>query len=77
MIRLEHTDLYGGEANYSWVRRGTIETGKALSDRAIVRRAKAWAGLTGLRCRVDNLGGMIRIDASPAGLLHVVFVTFE
>jgi len=76
MIQFEHTDLYGGEANYSWVRRTSIEDAN-LSDKAIVRRAKAWAGLTGLRCKVENWGDMLRIDASPSGLLHVVFVTYE
>ncbi|UOF82420.1 UNVERIFIED_CONTAM: hypothetical protein [Bacteriophage sp.] len=76
MIQFEHTDLYAGEANYSWVRRTSIEDTN-LSDKAIVRRAKAWAGLTGLRCKVENWGDMLRIDASPSGLLHVVFVTYE
>jgi len=76
MIHIEHTDLFGGEANYSWVRRHTIEESD-LTDNAIVRRAKKLAGLTGLRCKVEKYGDMIKIDASPAGLLHVVFVTFQ
>ena len=75
-IQFEHTDLFGGESNYSWVRRTEIE-GDNLSDLAIVRRAKSWAGLTGLRCKVENYGDMIRIDATPSGLLHVVFITYN
>jgi hypothetical protein len=77
MIHFEHTDLFGGEANYSWVRRHSFNETGELSNRALVRKAKAWAELTGLRCKVDNYGDMIRIDATPAGLLHVVFITFE
>lgn len=77
MVHFEHTDLFGGEANYSWVRRHEFQPDTELSDRQLVRQAKAWAGLTGMRCRTENLSDMIRIDASPAGLLHVVFVTFS
>jgi hypothetical protein len=76
MIQFEHTDLFGGEANYSWVRRTTLDAPN-LTDRAIVRRAKKWAGINGLRCKVENWGDMIRIDASPSGLLHVIFITFD
>ena len=73
MIALEHTDTFGGEANYCWVRRTTLPDG--LTDLQIVRRAKAWAGLTGVRCRVDNYGDMIAIY--PQGICHVVFATYE
>lgn len=74
-INFEHTDTYGGESNYSWVKRETItlHPSKNLSDLAIVRRAKAWAGFTGLRCRVEKYGDMIAIY--PRGLCQVVFVT--
>jgi hypothetical protein len=73
-INLEHTDTFAGESNYSWVRRETIDAPDALSDRAIVRRAKAWAGLSGIRSRVEKFGDLIAIR--PAGICHVVFVTF-
>jgi len=77
MIKFEHTDLFGGECNYSWVRRIEIEDNPKLSNLALVRKAKAWAGLTGLRCNVEKYGDMIRIDATPSGLLHVVFITYH
>jgi hypothetical protein len=73
-LNFEHTDTFAGESNYSRVRRKTIETSDTLSDRAIVRRAKAWAGLSGIRSRVEKFGDMIAIR--PAGICHVVFVTF-
>jgi len=74
-IHFEHTDTFGGDANYCWVRRETLETDKPLSDLAIVRRAKAFAGFTGIRCRTDNFGDTIQI--TPQGICQTVFVTFE
>ena len=76
MWNLEHTDTFGGEANYCWVRRDSI-TGQ-LTDRQVIRKAKAFAGFTGLRCRVDNMGDMIQI--TPVGrhrLLQTVFATWD
>jgi hypothetical protein len=73
-INFEHTDTYGGESNYSWVRRHALELPDTTSDLALVRKAKAWANLTGLSCRVESYGDMIAIY--PRGVCHVVFVTF-
>jgi hypothetical protein len=74
-IQLEHTDTFGGEANYCWVRRGELPRDRTYTDRAIVRRAKAWAGLTGVRCRVENHGDMIAIY--PRGICQVVFANWQ
>lgn len=41
--RVEYTDTFGGEANYSWVRRATIE---ATSPRSAITKAKAEFGIT-------------------------------
>jgi hypothetical protein len=76
-VQFEKTDLFGGEANYAWVERQTVQMPEGTSDRALVRRAKAWAGWTGLRCKTEMLGDMLRIDATPAGMAQVLFVTFE
>ena len=59
---LEHTDTFGGEANYCWVNRAEIE---AETDRAVIRAAKRFAGLTGQRCRTESCGDMIQI--TPIG----------
>ena len=74
-IMLERTDTFGGEANYSWVRRGSLPVTGGESDRAIVRRAKAWAGWTGMRAEVTSYGDMIEIR--PRGLAQVLFITWE
>lgn len=77
-VHFEHTDTYGGEANYCWVRRETIEMPDNATDRQIVIAAKRFAGFTGMRCRVDDYGDMLQI--TPIGrhrLLHTLFVTFN
>lgn len=55
-IEAEYTDTFGGEANYSWVRRATLEIPRDTSDRAIMRRAKKALGLSGLRGRTYSNG---------------------
>lgn len=72
-FHIEHTDTFGGEANYCWVNRTEIERPANASDRALVRAAKAFAGLTGMRCRVDNYGDHLAIY--PADICQVVFVS--
>lgn len=72
-IQFEYTDTLGGDANYSWVNRETLELPADISDRALVRRAKAWAGLTGIRCRTENMGDLIALY--PAGHCTVLFVS--
>jgi hypothetical protein len=73
-IQFEHTDTFGGEANYCWVRRAYLTKADSVSDRALVRRAKAWAGLTGIPARVDRFGDTIAIY--PRGICHVLFVNY-
>lgn len=72
MYPIEMTDTFGGEANYSWVRRGEIRADAKTSRLAIVRRAKRWAGLSGVRCDVCDFGDTIEIR--PRGRCVVVFV---
>ncbi len=71
-LQLEYTDTYGGEANYSWVRRAWMPY--IESRRVIVRNAKAWAGLTGIRCQVEEYGGDLAIR--PRGMCTVLFVSY-
>lgn len=42
---VEYTDTFGGEPNYGWVRRATIEVPDAATMRQILRRARAAVGL--------------------------------
>lgn len=76
-ITIEHTDTFGGEANYSWVRREVLDAQHfgSESNLALVRRAKQFAGITGRKAKVTNCGDMIEIR--PAGLCQVVFITWD
>ena len=72
-FQFEMTDTFGGEANYSWVKRSSFDFKSTATDKALVRRAKKWAGLSGIRCNVDNYGEMIAIK--PVDRPVVVFIT--
>ncbi len=71
---VEHADTFGGEANYCWVRRHTIE-GENISRRSLVRQAKALCGLSGVRASTEDSGDLITIW--PHGLCQVVFVSWD
>lgn len=71
-MHVEYTDTFGGEANYCWVRRTTLRLPCDISDLAIMRRAKAAMGLTGVRGRTDNHGDGFTFK--PYGECTVMFV---
>lgn len=71
----ELTDTFGGEANYSWVRRKTFTIPDNASDRAIVRAGKAALGLSGVRCRTENYGDSFTLR--PYGACVVAFITYQ
>lgn len=81
--QVEVTDTFGGDANYSWVRRYTIETPTCeyrdpAYSRTLVRRAKAAAGWTGLRCATYSHGD--QIEVRPTGRrapCWVMFITWN
>lgn len=75
LCTIEVTDTFGGEANYSWVRRYTIQQeSKSLTDRQVIREAKKLAGWTGIRCNKSDFGDMIELR--PAGMCQVMFINF-
>lgn len=71
----EMTDTFGGEANYSWVKRGTTLVTAGASRRSVVLAVKCELGLTGTRCRTYDHGDMI--EMRPIGSCTVAFVTVE
>lgn len=75
LVQFEVTDTFGGEANYSWVRRETVEIKNGTSDMALVRRLKKFAGFTGLKCHVDNTGDMIQV--TPYGMCQTAFCVVQ
>lgn len=58
MLDVEYTDTFGGEANYSWVKRATLELPHGLSDKAIMRRAKKAMDISGWRGASYSHGDM-------------------
>lgn len=73
--QIEVTDTFGGESNYSWVRRYTMPHKANEKPRDTMRRAKAIAGYTGTRGRSSHYGDML--EFRPYGICHVLFVTWE
>jgi hypothetical protein len=86
----EYTDTFGGDANYSWVRRASFNVPEwsAFKDwdgngrrepkayqRTVMRRAKAALGLSGLRGRTFNHGDMI--EFRPYRMCCVLFITYQ
>ena len=71
--QVELTDLFCGEANYSWVRRDEITLSDSVSDLAIVRAAKLALGISGTRCKRETIGETIQLK--PYGSLIVAFIT--
>lgn len=74
-FQLEYTDTFGGEANYSWVTRRTIEAPEDISDLALVRRAKDAMGMNGVPCRREELGETIALY--PRRSCTVLFISPE
>lgn len=72
MVSVEYTDTFGGEANYSWVRRAELELPCGISDTALMRRAKKAIGITGMRGRTYANGD--HWEFRPYGCCTVLFV---
>ncbi len=91
MHNVEYTDTFGGEANYSWVKRCTVTMPELTHygydggtnytkanksyQRALIRRAKALCGLTGVR-GVTNWFGTGDVEFRPYGMATVMFITY-
>ena len=74
-VSLEYTDTFGGEANYAWVRRTDLPNDVDMDGkRAVIRWAKAWAGLTGVRCDREDYGDTIILR--PRGMCTVLFIVW-
>lgn len=71
--QVEYTDLFAGQANYSWVCREEIAHNRPLSDRALTRKFKAALGLTGIRGRSYWRGD--QWEFRPYGRCTVAFAT--
>ena len=71
----EMTDTFGGEANYSWVRRGEVELPEGASGLMLVRRVKKALGLEGVQCKRESYGDS-HFTLYPVGSCTVVFIGY-
>jgi hypothetical protein len=74
-VVVTHTDTFGGEANYGWVNRHEFTIHKCASQRNITRKAKALAGMTGVKS--DTFDYDTGLTIKPRGYHQVIFVDFE
>lgn len=72
---VEFTDTFGGEANYSWVKRDNFTLDDTASRTAILRKAKSLMGLSGVKGRLDDYGDSYAFR--PYGSCTVMFVNTE
>lgn len=70
--RVELTDTFGGEPNYSWVELLELEANTTLG---IVRAAKRELGLVGVRCVREDWCDSIVLR--PVGMNLIVFIDIE
>ena len=76
-INIELTDTFGGEANYSWVKRETLTIPDDMPVHTIVRRVKKLMGVTGRHHTSDN-GDVIYITPYRSNLLlTIIFMEAE
>lgn len=74
-VNVEYTDMFSGEANYSWVKRESFEIDDNASDLSIVRKAKKLFDLNGVRCKKSDLGDTVAL--TPSGSCTVLFISID
>lgn len=75
-FKAELTDTFGGQANYSWVDRGSFTVAEGQDKPATLKRmAKRSMGMTGVPGRWEEYDGELAFY--PRGACMVLFVTFE
>lgn len=74
-VVVTHTDTFGGEPNYGWVKRHEFIADNSLSQHNITRKAKALVGMTGVKS--DTYDYDTGLTIRPRGYHQVIFVDFE
>ena len=70
---VELTDTFGGDANYSWVRRCDFLAPSNASNALLMRRAKKLVGINGERGKTSSYGSML-LEFRPFGACVVMFI---
>lgn len=74
-VVVTHTDTFGGEPNYGWVKRHEFIIDRSASQRNITRKVKALAGMTGVKA--DTFDYDTGLTIKPRGYHQVILVDFE
>lgn len=72
--RLEHTDTFGDNPNFSWVNKDELKIPAKYCGSWVVRKIKEHLGWTGIDCTVMDLGSYISIkpkDRCEVVLAHI------
>lgn len=71
--RVDYTDTYAGEANYSWLRVAHFVAPEDASNSTLVRRAKRALNMSGWPTRTENMGDTLALRPRD-GACVVMFV---
>ena len=72
-FEIEVTDTFGGEANYTWVRRAAVDLPARVTNRAIIKAVRQVAGWpVTVRVTVSPMGDSWEVR--PTGLNQIAFV---
>jgi hypothetical protein len=74
IITAEHTDTFGGQANYSWVRREEFEMKPEATRIAVVREVKKRMGL---QCRTITTDFGDHLSLKFVGMAQILFIYWE
>jgi len=75
-ILFELTDTFGGEANYSWVRRATVKLDNRATNRQILKEARKLLELGSVKLRKAwDSGAESRYDLDH--FHQCLFISFE
>lgn len=74
-VVVTQTDTFGGEPNYGWANRYEFAIHKQASQRNVIRKAKALAGMTGVKADTYDYGDGYTVK--PRGYNQIIFVDFE
>jgi len=74
VFEFEMTDTFGGQPNYSWVNRYSIQLPSDFADRDLKNFAKELFGLTGVRGEWDGYSD--ELEFRPHAEPIIVFVSY-
>jgi hypothetical protein len=73
-FKVEYTDTFGGEANYSWLRVAHFDAPAKASNSMLIRRAKKALSMSGWPTRtIDTGDGLTLLPQDGAAVLMFVY----